>query len=328
MGDITRDGPPPTVPTDDPGPAPPDRSSSGPPPGRPRSAPGLGGAAAPPPADLPGGPFAAAGAGLVATGSEATGTSLPPPERPPVASLGLLFTTVVVSAVALVGAAATHTLSGWEDGRWWMLTIGLDALATVAAVVAVVLGVSALGEVLRRRPHLRGGGGAAVGLVLACALVVAAGIGAVDDWEDLDVPAAWDRLDIGDGDGTSLSDLTDSARQATTADPGALRTQGRVGGCYGGTPAEPGAEVACAEPHTVELLDQVTLDGEVGSDLGDRQSAAADECDAVADAALGDRAADVELLALVPDEVSWVSGDRGVVCLAGFDDPVVGRVGG
>ncbi len=328
MGDIKRDGPPPDVTTDAGAPGAsaatataPDEAVDPPEPGSARPS------SSRPAAGLPGAPFAAPGADLLAPPAR-PGPRATTAERPAVASLGTLLWVVVLAAAAWVAAAATRALPDWDQGRWWMLTIGLDGVAVVLAVVAVVLGVSALGEVVRHRPNLRGGARAVVALVLAGVLVCVAGVGAVDDWDDLDVPAAWDRLDVGSGGGPSLKDLADSARDASTAPAGSIRTAGRVGGCYGGTVDEPGDEVACSEPHTLEILDQIVVDAAAGDDVRDRRDAGREQCDAIGEARLEAEVTGVEVVALVPDEISWVAGDRNGVCLAASEEPVTGSVGG
>lgn len=100
---------------------------------------------------------------------------------------------LTVAGLLLAGVSASRLLPDWEEGRWWLVpVIGLP-LAGLAGVVALVRAIAAAGEA-RRRSHMHG---APLGVALAvAATLVLAGVGlrGVDDWDDLDVPAAWDRL--------------------------------------------------------------------------------------------------------------------------------------
>lgn len=242
------------------------------------------------------------------------------------ASLRALYLACVVASGALAGAWASRSLADWEEGRWWMLTVGLDAAAVAAAVFAVVFGVSALGEITRRRSAVKGTGLAALGLGLGCALLVVSGLRLGQDWEELDVPAAWDRLDIGGDDGRSVEDFADSARLATAASDGNLRTEGRVGGCYQGTVREPGVEVACRDPHTLFLVGQTVLEDDPDAGVGERRRAGGEACVELIEDRLGGDTAGGSIRAIVPDQLAWVAGDRGTVCLIEFDEPVRGSL--
>ena len=125
-----------------------------------------------------------------------------------------------------------------------------------------------------------------------------------------------------------MADFADSARLATAVSDGNLRTEWRSGAATRARPGTRGAEVACGEPHTVFLLDQTVLPDDIGDDVNDRRDAGGDQClDLVSERLDGDTAGGAPI-ALVPDELSWVAGDRGAVCVIVFDEPVVGSLPG
>lgn len=270
-------------------------------------------------------PFAARGAELLwpVVRHEVPTT---PTARATTVSLRGLFTAVLLAVATLGASVASRALPEWEEGRWWVLTTGLDAVGLLSAVTAVVLGVSALGQIARQRPLVRGAVPATAGLALGCALVVVTGAHAVDDWRALDVPRAWERLRPAADDAAS-SDLTDAADLGAAAPNEALRTQGQPGLCYAGTAGEPGAKVGCAEPHRIELLDQIALDLGAGEDPANRRETAIDQCRDVLVTRLGAAPTTGALDALVPDDGAWGSGDRRAQCLVAYEKPVVGAFG-
>lgn len=295
---------------------------------------GPGGAGAPPPpAALPGwateAPPAVPVAGAAPAPSPAADEPRPAPPRSNVATLGVLVRTVVLGGIALAGAQASRALPDWDEGRWWLLTAALVVVAVGCGVLGVVMAVSALGEITRHRRVLKGGGACGVGLLVAAGLVVAGSIRGAHDWEELDVPAAWDRLELGTTDGRTFADSIDDARAVTAASGEEVRTRGRTDGCYEGDDTRPGAEVACPEPHGMEVLGQITMTGaaEFPGDEALRQAGALQCTDVLHDRVDAEAAAALDLRALVPDEVSWLAGDRGALCAVVFAEPVEGRLG-
>lgn len=301
---------------------------------------GPGGVGAPPPAPVPdwaaGPPPASPVADQAAIApaptppaSTAPAEPRPAPPRTTVATLAPLVRTVVVGGVALAGAQASRLLPDWDEGRWWLLTAALVVIAVGCGVLGVGLGVSALGEVSRHRRVVKGGAASAACLVLATGLVLAGGVRGAHDWDDLDVPAAWDRLELGKTDGRTIADSIDDARGVTAASGEDVRTRGRTDGCYEGDDAEPGAEVRCSRPHGMEVLGQITMRGapDFPGDEALRLSGA-EQCRPALRERVGEEAAGRhDLRALVPDEVSWLAGDRTALCVVVFPDPVEGRIG-
>ncbi|WCO69012.1 septum formation family protein [Iamia majanohamensis] len=232
-----------------------------------------------------------------------------------------------MSAVALVAAAGTHLLPDWDEGRWWVLTIALGAIAVLAGAVGVWRAVAGLGEIHRHPASVTGASRAALGLVLASVLVVLSGVLVGTDWQDLDVPSAWDRVELLEGE-SALTTAVDGARRATAASGDGIRTRGRLGGCYEGSADEPAGEVPCAAPHTLELVGQVTVDVAEDAAPGERRAAAVDACDPVVAEAVGETEVDGDVVALVPDQLAWLGGDRGAVCVVELDEPREGALGG
>jgi hypothetical protein len=201
----------------------------------------------------------------------------------------------------------------------------LVVVAGICSVLAIVVGVSAVGEGIRYRGLVRGRLAAAIGLALAIALALGTIARGADDWEDLDVPAAYERVDLG-GDGETLVDQIDAARQPLTDAGDRVRRGGQVGECYAGPVVAPGATVPCDEPHRLEVLLVVEPTGSAPDQGEDeRRELARDACRA-ADGDVVDLPEGVGLDVLVPLTTAWAVGDTRSLCLAVSDEPRTGSV--
>jgi hypothetical protein len=263
-------------------------------------------------------------------------------------SLRRAGTYLVVAAALLAGVSASRLLPDWEQERWWLVPVVGLPIAAVAGLVALVLAISGAGEA-RRRAHMSG---APLGVAMAVvATLVLAGVGlrGVDDTDDLDVPAAWDRLrnsseadGSGDEDAVDVDEsaddrgerdeiddlfggIVDDAEGLTSGDPELFRTTARIGECRTGDAADIGTSVDCLEPHRLEVTGQVDLFGQVPDDLdaGGRVAAATAACEA--EPTIGPPPAGAVTQVVVPDDVEWEElGMRDALCLAVWDTPVEG----
>jgi hypothetical protein len=229
---------------------------------------------------------------------------------------------IVVGAVAFVGALLSRLLVDWEDGRWWMLTAGLEIVALVCGVLAVVFGVSALGDLVRDRSVVKGTAAVAIGLPVACALVIASGVLGGKDWETLDYTEAWDRLQIGapEDEPSDLEKAVDEVEGKNVSGPQELRREGLMGACYTGTSGHPGDQRSCDDFHRLEVVGRVDLkEGAASAPYPGEDALVAIgrvSCERAIKAVFGKTDLRGSLTVIVPDERAWVANDGIAVCLA------------
>lgn len=283
-----------------------------------------GGGDAPPPAPLP--TWASAPpAPRIATPSD----TLPAPRREYVESLGRVGWYLAVGLFCGVAALLTQLLPDWEAGRWWMITVGLGAVAVLCGLLAVVFSVSAFGEVLRHSRAVKGAGVAVLTLVPGSVLLVGASVRLAADWDTLDVPAAWERVDLSP-EKNRLVDAIDESRDVTAAAGESVRTRGRIGGCYTGDASDPGDEVECDEAHRLELVVAIQMTNASGDFAGDEKLAddAASLCALRISETIDRDFTGLDVRALVPNEVEWDAGDRQAMCVVVFPEPIYERFTG
>lgn len=158
-------------------------------------------------------------------------------------------------------------------------------------------------------------------LALVVVALTAAGLRGATDWEDLDVPAAWGRLDIDLPGAGGLPSAT-----SPEPDPVTTTTEARAAGaCYSGLEIDERAEVPCGEPHRLEVLDRVELDGPAG--FPDRTALSAQARDLCAEVEHGELAPGMAVGTDVPDRDEWTSGVRTAACVVRVaGEPVTGSV--
>lgn len=248
-----------------------------------------------------------------------------PTTRRTVQSIGTLYTFVGVGALALGLAFATRSAPDWAEGRWWLLEAGLLAVAILTSAMSVFVAVSALGEIHRHRTLFRGTLAAAGGLLLGGAVLVGSGTLAGNDWTELDVPAAWDRLELGSTDPEPVK------ASGSTLGFEELRLEADWGACYPGDPARPGRVVDCADGHRTEVVGSFTLPrpsaGEAYPGLEALAAISQPRCQEQIDNKAAGVAHPGEARALVPPEQFWRAGDTKVTCVVTFAEPQTAPLG-
>lgn len=253
-------------------------------------------------------------ASLSSARSVATGT-----RRRTVSSMGTLWTFSIIGLIAFAGAASTRLLSDWELGRWWALEAALVAVAGLCGLIGVIVAVSALGEIARHRSVTKGTVGVALGLLVSGLVLVSALILGRNDWIELDVPAAWDRLDLG----SSAEPSRVETRSGGSVTYEELRLDSDWGSCYPGPPEEVGKVVACTEPHRTEVIGSFELPRRAAGETypGEEELAAValPRCQQQIDNKAAGAEHDGTALAIVPPPELWEAGDSRVVCVVTFE---------
>lgn len=147
----------------------------------------------------------------------------------------------------------TRALGHWDEGRWWALEAVLVVVGGLLGLTGLVGAVGALGRVRRATAPMAGTSAAALALALSGLAVAGAGVVGGVDWQRLDVPAAWERLDPSDDTQSPVREITREDVEAATAQP-------EVGDCAtgsNGTNGFIGTRVPCDFPHRVEVLEVV-----------------------------------------------------------------------
>lgn len=213
---------------------------------------------------------------------------------------------LVAVVIGVAAASATRLVEGWADGRVWALDIGLVAIAVLVGVRGVARGVTSVGEEWRRGAPASVVAARVGAVALITVALGAAGVRGGVDWRDLDVPAAWDRLELDLPAAAPLRDRSDG-------DDDVPVVVEEVGLCYSGRDVDDGAEVPCTDPHRLEVLDTVELTGPAGfPDKDDLSEQARRHCDDVETLELVDGMA---LGTDVPDRDEWTSGERTAACV-------------
>lgn len=266
----------------------------------------------------PGDPLAGRGPDpLGPSAGPSSGAPSGPAARPHPPGLRRSARALAVSVALLAAVSLARILADWDEGRWWLVSVVGLALAGLAGLDALVRAVAATGEAHRRRTHMSG---VPLGLVLVAVSAVAlAGVGlrAVDDWDDLDVPAAWERL----RDDVEAEPRT--GRLADDTEQAAFRESARAGQCWTGDAGNAGERVDCDRPHGLEVRARVDLprSAPVDLDAAGRADVAVVVCAGEVTAPLpGDAAPAV----VVPEELEWDAGARDALCLAVWPTPVTG----